>query len=60
MWDRQPIHAIVLALAAALTMKTGGAVAADANYPDWKGQWVPVKAAGVAARSLDPTKPAGP
>jgi hypothetical protein len=60
MWDRQPIHAITFALAAALTMKVGGAVAADAKYPDWKGQWVPVNAAGVAARSLDPTKPAGP
>ena len=60
MWDRQPIHAIVLALAAALTMKIGGAGAADAKYPDWKGQWVPVNPAGAAARSLDPTKPAGP
>ena len=60
MWDRQPIRAIVVALAAALTMKVGGAAAADTKYPDWKGQWVPVKAAGVAARSLDPSKPAGP
>ena len=37
-----------------------GATAADANYPDWRADRVPVKAAGVAARSLDPSKPAGP
>ena len=60
MGDRPSIHAIAVVLAAALTMKAGGAAAADAKYPDWKGQWVPVKAAGVAAHSLEPTKPAGP
>src|ERR1019366_6843110 len=61
MWNPQSTHAIAVALAAALTMKAGGAAAADgAKYPDWKGQWVPVNAAGVAVRSLDPAKPAGP
>jgi hypothetical protein len=59
--DRSPISAVALALAAALTMTAGGAAAAaDAKYPSWKGQWLPVVGPGVADRSLDPTKPPGP
>jgi hypothetical protein len=49
------------ALMAALTMMAGGgAAAADAKYPNWKGQWIPVIASGAGAQSFDPTKPAGP
>jgi hypothetical protein len=61
MSDRRPICAVAVALAAALTVTAGGTVsAADAKYPSWKGQWLPVIAPGVADQSLDPTKPAGP
>jgi hypothetical protein len=61
MWDRQSTRAVAVALAAALTMTAGSVAAADgAKYPSWKGQWVPVNAPGVAARSFDPTKPGGP
>jgi hypothetical protein len=35
-------------------------VAADAKYPSWKGQWVPVNAAGAGGQNFDPTKPGGP
>ena len=58
MTDRSSICAGAAMLAALLP--AGGAAAADAKYPDWSGQWVPVVAAGVTASSLDPTKPAGP
>jgi hypothetical protein len=65
---RTAILALVGALAIATsTMATstlimaGGAAAADAKYPNWKGQWVPVIAASVADKrvSFDPAKPAG-
>jgi hypothetical protein len=58
--------AAVLAIALAMTVLTmtagGTAAAADAKYPNWKGQWIPVTAAGAAGQSaaFDPTKPAGP
>ena len=62
MSDRESTRAVVfaLALAAALTTSIGGTAAADEKYPSWKGQWVPVQAAGAGAQSFDPTKPAGP
>src|SRR5258708_34235645 len=48
------------ALAAALTLTLGGvAAAADAKYPSWKGQWIPVIAPGAGGQSFDPTKPGG-
>jgi hypothetical protein len=56
----------IVALAAALVfvpwMTINAAKAADATYPNWKGQWIPVIRSGVAdARlSFDPTKPSGP
>jgi hypothetical protein len=62
MSDRESIRAVAVALAvtAALTASIGSAAAADEKYPSWKGQWVPVHAAGAGAQSFDPTKPAGP
>ena len=49
------------ALIAALTMMAGAAaLAADAKYPSWKGQWVPVISPAAATQSFDPTKPPGP
>jgi hypothetical protein len=52
---------VAVSLAAALTMTVGGAAAADAKYPNWKGQWVPVHAAGSTRPSgaFDPSKPEG-
>jgi len=44
-------------------MTVGGvAAAADAKYPSWKGQWLPVDASGARGQgiSFDPAKPAGP
>src|SRR5947209_9200558 len=58
MTERRSICAVAAMLAILST--AGGTAAADAKYPDWSGQWVPVVAPGVTARSLDPTKPAGP
>jgi hypothetical protein len=57
---RTAILALVgaLAIATSTTALTGDAAAADAKYPSWKGQWVPVAPQGVA--SFDPGKPAGP
>jgi hypothetical protein len=58
---RTAILALVGALAIATSTMTlaGGAAAADAKYPNWKGQWVPVVPPGVADLSFDPGKPAG-
>jgi hypothetical protein len=58
MMERSAICVVAAVLAGLLT--GGSAAAADAKYPDWSGQWVPVVAPGVTDRSLDPTKPAGP
>src|SRR3978361_74020 len=57
MTERSTICAVAAVLAGWLT--AGSAAAAEAKYPDWSGQWVPVVAPGVTVRSLDPTKPAG-
>src|SRR5258708_34006520 len=48
------------ALAAALTLTLGGvAAAADAKYPSWKGQGIPVNGPGAGGQSFDPAKPGG-
>jgi hypothetical protein len=65
MLDRSSTNAVAVVLAAALTMTVGciaAAAAADAKYPNWKGQWIPVNAptAGGQRVTFDPTKPAGP
>ena len=63
MLDRSPASAVAIALAAALTIALGSiATAADANYPNWKGQWIPVNTAGMVAgqrATFDPSKPEG-
>jgi hypothetical protein len=61
MLDRRWINGLVVALAAALATPIGAAAAADAKYPNWKGQWLPVYAPGLGGHgaSFDPTKPAG-
>jgi len=59
MVDRQAIGAVAVALAAALTTAGGTAVAADARYPSWKGQWLQVAPAGSHGVPFDPSKPAG-
>src|SRR5215813_12051809 len=62
---RRAIAAFVAALAFVPWMTTCAtfdtAAAADATYPNWKGQWIPVTRAGVAdpRLSFDPTKPSG-
>src|SRR5262249_30772327 len=58
MLDRISFATIPIVLSAALT--TGSAEAAgEAKYPDWKGQWVPVNAAGPGGHNaaFDQTKP---
>jgi len=68
MVDNRSPRAAVVALVAALAIATwmtttgGGALAADAKYPNWKGQWTPVIAPSMAGGhlSFDPTKPEGP
>jgi hypothetical protein len=64
MLDRSSTKAVAVALAAALTIALGSmaAVAADAKYPNWKGQWIPVNAQAVGGQrtTFDPTKPEGP
>src|SRR5215470_3650588 len=63
---RRAIAALVAALAFApwmtACMTTRTAAAADAIYPNWKGQWIPVIRTGVADPhlSFDPTRPSGP
>ena len=63
MLDRSPASAVAVALAAALTIALGSiAAAADAKYPNWKGQWIPVNTAGMVAgqrATFDPSKPEG-
>src|SRR5262245_65490661 len=60
-WRRSAIAALVAAFALISWMKIDSAAAADATYPNWKGQWIPVTRAGVAdpRLSFDPTKPSG-
>jgi hypothetical protein len=54
--------ALGVSLAIALMGACSGAAAADAKYPSWKGQWVPVSVAGPARENetYDPSKPIGP
>jgi hypothetical protein len=63
MLDRGSSRAVAAALVAVLTLMIGGgATAADAKYPSWKGQWVPVSTPGPGGQraAFDPTKPEGP
>src|SRR5438093_1004654 len=62
MLDRPSIAAAAVAFVATLTIAAGAVAAADAKYPNWKGQWVPVNApaAGSESKAFDPSKPAGP
>src|SRR5882762_11571407 len=59
---RRAIATLVVALALAPWMTIDTAAAADATYPNWKGQWVPVIRTGVAdpRLSFDLTRPSGP
>ena len=51
----------VLALTATLVLTMGGALAADAKYPDWKGQWDYINPRfGGQGVKYDPTKAFGP
>jgi len=65
MVDSGSPRAALIALAAVLAIATstmaGSAAAADAKYPNWKGQWTPVIPPNVADKrtSFDPSKPAG-
>ena len=55
------ISPAALALAAALTMVAGVAVADEAKYPNWRGQWDTVNPRlGGQAIKYDPTKAWGP
>jgi hypothetical protein len=61
MVDRSASSAAAVALASALMMTvSGGVVAADTKYPNWKGQWIPVHAGGSRSVAFDPSKPEGP
>src|SRR5260370_30141461 len=63
MSDRNLTAAAAVALTVALTMPVGGVQAADnAEYPNWKGQWIPVVAPGLGGQAIkfDPAKPEGP
>src|SRR5206468_12932161 len=55
------IRSSAIALAAALTMPLG-AQAADAQDPNWKGQWNLIMTPGLGGQrvTFDPTKPWGP
>jgi hypothetical protein len=66
MVDKDLPRAAMVALVAGLALVSWTAIdaaaAADAKYPNWKGQWIPVVRTGVAdpRLSFDPTKPSGP
>jgi len=61
MLDRSSTAAVVVALAAALTMTVGGVQAADdSKYPDWRGAWARFVVRGLGGQpSFDQTKPWG-
>jgi hypothetical protein len=60
MLDRSSSAVIVLALAAALTIAADRNAAAEAKYPEWKGQWIPVSTPSAGQKSaFDPGKPPG-
>jgi len=45
-------------MVAAILMTLGAAVADEAKYPDWRGQWLRQRVPGVAGQpSFDPNKP---
>jgi len=62
MWNQSSGGALGASLAIALMAGCGTAAAADAKYPSWKGQWIPVTAAGPARanETYDPAKTVGP
>ena len=60
MLDRYSFGAAALALAAALAITAGSAAAADAKYPNWKGQWLRADPPGGPGIAFDPSKPPGP
>src|SRR5436190_24329430 len=61
MLDRSSSTLIAAALVSALTMLTGGALADDAKYPDWSGQWDYINPRfGGQSVKYDPTKAFGP
>src|SRR4051812_24144959 len=62
MLDRGFFRASAIVLASSWVMASVNfAAAADAKYPSWKGQWVPVTAQGAGrSTAFDPTKPEGP
>ena len=60
--DRSSTRAVAVAFAAVLAMTVGSiAGAADAMYPNWKGQWIPVNPSGAVGQgaAFDPTKAPG-
>jgi hypothetical protein len=61
MLDRSTAMAVAVALAAALSVATGCAQAADdAKYPDWSGAWARFVVRGLGGQpSFDQTKPWG-
>jgi hypothetical protein len=60
MLNRKSTGAVMVVLAAALMITSGGVRAADdAKYPDWKGAWARFVARGVPGISHDQTKPPG-
>ena len=60
MLDRYSVGAAALALASALAIAADCAAAADAKYPNWKGQWLRVDPSGGPRVAFDPSKPPGP
>jgi hypothetical protein len=60
MVDRYSIGAAGLVVAVALAIAAAEAKAADAKYPNWKGQWLRVDPPGGPRVTFDPSKPPGP
>jgi hypothetical protein len=58
MLERSGTAALVLAVA--LAIAAGSATAADAKYPNWKGQWLRVDPPSGPRVAFDPSKPPGP
>jgi len=61
MLEQSFFRTTALALLTALLISAGNfAIAADAKYPSWKGQWVPVTVQGPGkSAAFDPAKPEG-
>jgi len=60
MLDRYSVGAAALALAAVLAITADCAAAADAKYPNWRGQWLRVDPPNGPRVAFDPSKPPGP